>query len=141
MLTRTAGQKLFHRRTVACTPIDPQGSIRRIFANFLVRCPRTLRVLGPVIDSYGGRVDDAVSQLIERSQCSAPHELPALVAATSAAFDGSEAQIYLADLQQRTLVPSCDPTAAPSTTSDLGQTHPASSDWDRGGSIFDRENY
>lgn len=65
------------------------------------------------ISARQDQVDTAISLLIEGSRRAAPDELPALVAVTCAAFDGTDAQIYLADLQQRTLVPLIRPDGGP----------------------------
>lgn len=46
-----------------------------------------------------------LDQLLRLSHVASPDELPGLVADSAAVFDGNDAVIYLADLQQRALVP------------------------------------
>jgi hypothetical protein len=46
-----------------------------------------------------------MDQLIYVSHVAAPNELPGMVADAAACFEGDDATIYLADLQQRVLVP------------------------------------
>jgi hypothetical protein len=50
-------------------------------------------------------LERAVEQLIQASHVASPDELPGMVADAAAVFDGKDAGIYLADLQQRVLVP------------------------------------
>lgn len=58
-------------------------------------------------------METACFMLVDSAQRAASDALPALVAATCATFDGIEAQVYLADLQQRTLAPLMRPTGGP----------------------------
>lgn len=51
------------------------------------------------------QVDLGLDQLLRLSHSASPDELPGLLADAAALFDGSNAVMYLADLQQRTLVP------------------------------------
>ncbi|MGZ8736884.1 MAG: PP2C family protein-serine/threonine phosphatase [Nocardioides sp.] len=53
----------------------------------------------------GQVVERGLDQLLHLSHVSSPDELPGLVADAAAVFDGKDAVIYLADLQQRVLVP------------------------------------
>lgn len=50
-------------------------------------------------------LERGMDQLLHGSHIASPDELPDLVARSAAAFDGQDAVLYLADLQQRTLVP------------------------------------
>lgn len=50
-------------------------------------------------------VEHGLDQLLHLSHVASPDELPGLVANAAAVFDGNDAVIYLADLQQRALVP------------------------------------
>ena len=55
------------------------------------------------------RVENGMEQLLHVSHIAAPDELPGMVAAAAAVFDGEDATICLADLQQRVLVPFLGP--------------------------------
>jgi hypothetical protein len=59
--------------------------------------------------SYGAswlaRLETGMDQLIYEGHVASPDELPNLVAKAAAVFDAQDAMIYLADLQQRVLVP------------------------------------
>lgn len=69
----------------------------------------------PEFDPHGDVGDDVLSSLLDKSHLAAPHELPQIVARHSPALGAREAVIFLADLQQRTLVPflgSAGPDAA-----------------------------
>ena len=57
------------------------------------------------------RVECAMEQLLHVSHVASPDELPGMVAAAAAAFDGEDAVICLADLQQRVLVPFRGPSS------------------------------
>ena len=51
------------------------------------------------------QLEHAIDQLIHVSHVAAPDEVPEMVAAAAELFGGDDATIYLADLQQRVLVP------------------------------------
>lgn len=51
------------------------------------------------------QIDQGMDQLILASHVASPDELPGIVTEAAASFDGHEVVIYLADLQQRVLVP------------------------------------
>ena len=55
----------------------------------------------------------AIESLLDLSRGAAPDEVPTLVSRTSAAFGASAAMVYLADLQQRSLVPLTGPDVGP----------------------------
>jgi hypothetical protein len=55
-------------------------------------------------------VERAVEHLLHASHVASADELPDLLAVAAAMFDGTDARLYLADLQQRVLVPFGAPT-------------------------------
>ena len=57
------------------------------------------------------RVECGMEQLLHVSHVASPDELPGMVAAAAAAFDGEDVVICLADLQQRVLVPFRGPSS------------------------------
>lgn len=57
------------------------------------------------VRSQSDLVERAQGELLDASHMASPDELPGIVADVAAWFDGRDATIYLADLQQRVLVP------------------------------------
>lgn len=55
--------------------------------------------------TWASRLEHGMDQFIRDSHIASPDELPDLVADAAAVFGGEDALIYLADLQQRVLVP------------------------------------
>ena len=55
--------------------------------------------------SWSSRLAHGIDQLIQVSHVASPDELPGMVGAAAEVFGGEDTTIYLADLQQRVLVP------------------------------------
>src|SRR4051794_7546254 len=59
----------------------------------------------PVGSRLSQLVDRGIDQLVQASHVASPDELPQVVAEASSVFGGRDAIVYLADLQQRVLIP------------------------------------
>src|SRR3954453_11096846 len=65
----------------------------------------------PAESTWLFRVESGMERLLDVSHIAAPDELPGMVAAAAGGFDGEDAIICLADLQERILVPFQGPSS------------------------------
>jgi hypothetical protein len=66
---------------------------------------RAAAVAASAESTWLSRVELGMEQLLHVSHIAAPDELPGMVAAAAAMFEGEDAVVCLVDMQQRVLVP------------------------------------
>jgi hypothetical protein len=81
-------------RSVGCRHVSQDGSDSRAAA-----------VAASAESTWLSRVELGMEQLLHVSHIAAPDELPGMVAAAAAMFEGEDAVVCLVDMQQRVLVP------------------------------------